>query len=153
MKPVKFSVAVSVLIALLLAYAAVSKLCAYEESKREMMNQVFPVNIALVLTWLVPVIELTFAIGLVINKFRFRALIASCLLLIVFSLYIVITMSGSFGRIPCSCGGILENMSYSAHLVFNLIFIVMAILAIALETQWKSIHNGLINKKRKEVMN
>ena len=140
MKPVKFSRAVSVLIALLFAYAAVSKLCAYEESKREMMNQVFPVNIALVLTWLVPVTELTLAAGLVINKFRFRSLLASCLLLIVFTLYIAITMSGRFGRIPCSCGGILEDMSYSAHLVFNLIFIVMAILAIALETQWKSIH-------------
>lgn len=148
MKPVKFSRAVGVLIALLFAYAAVSKLCAYEESKREMMNQVFPANIALILTWLVPVTELTLAAGLIINKFSFKALLASCLLLIVFTLYIAIAMSGSFGRIPCSCGGILEDMSYSAHMVFNLIFIVMAILAIALETQWKSIHQWFNHLKK-----
>ena len=79
-----------------------------------------------------------------------RHLIVAGLLLSVFSIYIAVTMSGFFGRIPCSCGGILKNMGYWTHLIFNLLFIVFAMLGIAMERQW--ITNRVFNFfKRKEV--
>jgi putative oxidoreductase len=138
-------------LALLFFYAATSKLMNYERSKVEMFKQIFPRNIAEVLVWAVPVTELLIMLGLLFNVSRLKALYASALLLTAFTLYIAITMSGVFGRIPCSCGGILKHMSYWVHLGFNLIFIVLAVLGIALEKQWKPMNRWLHFFKRKGV--
>ncbi len=43
------------LLILLWVYASFSKLLNFELSKGEMLNQVLPDNIAIMLTWLVPV--------------------------------------------------------------------------------------------------
>jgi putative oxidoreductase len=136
--------------ALLFFYAAVSKLMDYEKSKREMLNQVFPVAIAQVLVWAVPLIELVIVFLLLYRPVRLKALYATAALLAAFTLYIAITMSGVFGRIPCSCGGILRHMSYWVHLGFNLIFIVLAVLGIALEKQWKPMNRWFNSVKGKE---
>lgn len=134
---------IAVLLALLFLYAGMSKLLDYDKSKQEMLNQVFPRAVALQLVWLVPMVELVIMTGLLVNATRLMALWASALLLTAFSLYISITMSGVFGRVPCSCGGILKDMDYWTHLGFNIIFIVMAVLGIALEKQWKPINRWL----------
>jgi len=33
-----------------------------------------------------------------------------------------------FDRIPCSCGGIIAKLSWGQHLVFNLIFLGLALI-------------------------
>ena len=138
------------IIALLSFYAALSKLVDFEVSKHEMLKQVFSRDIALMLVWIVPLVELVIAALLLFNFTRLIGFYASLVLLSSFSIYIAITMSGAFGRIPCSCGGILKNMGYWTHLIFNLFFIVLALLGIAIERRW------IINRvfqlfKRKEV--
>lgn len=142
---------VAVMMALMFFYAAYSKLIVYDKSKQEMMNQIFPFYMAKVLVWLIPVLELIIVTGLLVSASRLAAFWASALLLTVFSLYIALTMTGIFGRIPCSCGGILKNMGYGTHLFFNLFFIVLAILGIALEKQWKPINRLFHFLKRKEA--
>lgn len=127
---------IAIVIALMFFYAACSKLLDFDKSKREMMNQVFPKSMALFLVWAVPFTELLITMGLINKYLRLKALYASLFLLVLFSLYISITMTGIFGRVPCSCGGILRHMSYWAHLAFNFFFIVLAVLGIAIETQW-----------------
>ncbi|TCC99990.1 MauE/DoxX family redox-associated membrane protein [Pedobacter psychroterrae] len=131
---------IATMLALLFLYAALSKLLDYDTSKREMLNQVFPRGISLILVWLVPVVELLIVQTLLFRSTRLMGMYFSSGLLILFSLYISITMSGAFGRIPCSCGGILKHMSYWTHLGFNVIFIVMAVLGIALEKQWNTVN-------------
>jgi putative oxidoreductase len=123
--------------ALLFFYAAGSKLMNYEQSKHEMFKQIFPRSVGVVLVVLVPVIELIVVLLLLVKATRLKGLYASLILLILFTLYIAIALSGIFGRKPCSCGGILKHLGYWTHLGFNLIFIVLAILGIALEKQWK----------------
>ncbi|SDL11367.1 Methylamine utilisation protein MauE [Pedobacter sp. ok626] len=138
------------IIALLFFYAAVSKLVDFEKSKHEMLNQVFSQDIALLLVWLVPVIELGIVGLLLVNAARLKGFYAALILLCVFSIYIAVTMTGAFGRIPCSCGGILNHMGYWTHLIFNLLFIGFAMLGIALQSGW--ITNRVVNFfKRKEV--
>ena len=105
-----------------------------------MMNQVFPIWMAEILYWLVPVIELGVCILLIIGimgKTRLMGLYASLILMSSFSIYIAITMTGIFGRIPCSCGGLLNNMSYGTHLIFNLFFVALALIGIALHKKSK----------------
>lgn len=131
--------AIAIILSLMFFYAAYGKLINFEKSKQEMLNQIFPGDMALMLVWLVPFTELAIVVLLLIHSTRLKGFYASALLLTAFSLYISITMTGIFGRIPCSCGGILKHMSYWSHLIFNLIFIAMAVLGIAIEKQWKPI--------------
>lgn len=38
-------------------------------------------------------------------------------------------------NIPCSCGGILDSMGWTEHLIFNVAFLVLSVLGIALESK------------------
>jgi putative oxidoreductase len=122
-------------IVLMWCYAAGSKLIQYEESRGEMLNQVFPLAISEVLVWAVPVTELIIAVMLLKPAKLRPALWASLILLSLFTLYISVVMTGVFGRIPCSCGGILEKMSWGQHLIFNLFFIALTLVAIFFQPQ------------------
>ncbi|WP_052496198.1 MauE/DoxX family redox-associated membrane protein [Pedobacter lusitanus] len=138
---------ISAVIALLFFYTAISKLIELTQSKSEMINQVFPVAIALVLVWAVPLTEL-FVVGLLLYQpLRLKGFYASLILLSAFTIYIAITMTGTFGRIPCSCGGILKHMSYQTHLIFNLFFLIVTGAGIFIE---RYCPDQLLFKRNKE---
>jgi len=126
----KISDTCATLLGALFAYAALSKLFNYEQSRKEMLNQVFPDQIAITLTWLIPTLELLLAAMLLWVQFRKQAFAFSLALLSMFSIYITVSMTGVFGRIPCSCGGVLGHMSYSVHLLFNLFFVLISLLGL-----------------------
>ncbi|MBB5440092.1 putative membrane protein YphA (DoxX/SURF4 family) [Pedobacter sp. AK017] len=127
-------------LALLFFYAAVTKLMHYEQSRYEMYKQLFARDIAEVLTWLLPVTELLLVLLLLIKSTRLKGLYATLIVLIVFTIYIAVAMSGIFGKKPCACGGVIEWLNYWQHLGLNFFFIVVAALGIALEKQWKPIN-------------
>lgn len=108
-------------------YASVSKLADYERSRGEMLNQIFSVWLAEILVWAVPLAELSAAALLLFNKTRLYGLLLSSLLLLSFSVYIALVMLNVFNRLPCSCGGVLNNMSWGMHLLFNLFFLALAL--------------------------
>lgn len=140
------------LIAALFFYAAFSKLIDYDKSVGEMRNQLFSATIANILTWLIPTIEIMLTFLLIFPNTKKIALWASLFLLSAFTLYIGVVMTGVFGRIPCSCGGILKNMSYGTHLIFNLFFVSLAVLGLAIENGW-ILYNRFFNlKKRKDQL-
>jgi len=135
------------LIALMLSYAAISKLADYQLSKQQMLNQVFPEPVALQLTWLIPAVEIFISLALINKLTTIYGLYAALILLVAFSIYISLTMTGLFGRVPCSCGGILMHMSYGIHLLFNLIFIILAVVGIRPDNYWLA--NLIRNLKKK----
>jgi len=135
------------LIALMLSYAAISKLADYQLSKQQMLNQVFPEPVALQLTWLIPAVEIFISLALINKLTTIYGLYAALILLVAFSIYISLTMTSLFGRVPCSCGGILMHMSYSIHLLFNLIFIILAVVGIRPDNYWLA--NLIRNLKKK----
>ncbi|SFH05190.1 MauE/DoxX family redox-associated membrane protein [Pedobacter insulae] len=142
---------ISGLIAALFFYAAFSKLIDYDKSVGEMRNQIFSATIANLLTWLIPTIEVTLTFLLLFPNTRKIALWASLFLLSAFTLYIGVVMTGVFGRIPCSCGGILKNMSYGTHLIFNLFFVSLAVLGLAIENGW-ILYNRLFYLKKERSL-
>lgn len=139
---------ISGLIASLFFYASFSKLMDYEKSLGEMRNQIFPSDIADMLAWLIPSIEIALTFFLLFSKTRKNALWFSLFLLIAFTSYIAVVMTGAFGRIPCSCGGILKNMGYGTHLIFNLFFVALASLGLAIDYGLIS-YNRWFNLKKK----
>ena len=118
------------LLIMLWMYAALSKLLDFERGRSQMLNQVFPYRLGTILVWAVPIVELLTAGLLTIKRTALAGLYSSLFLLAAFSLYIGLVMTNVFGRIPCSCGGILEKMSWGQHLVFNLVFLLLTIVAV-----------------------
>jgi len=126
------------LFVLLYSYTAISKILDYDLFVFQMRRAPLPLMqlIAPVLGRVIPLIELILAIGLLIDRIRIRALIASVGLLIIFEIYIIgMLLSGHV--LPCTCGGIISKMSWKEHLLFNAIFISIGLATLF---QIKKIH-------------
>lgn len=118
-------VLVSYLYVLLFVYAAVSKLLDYENFQVQLGQSPLLSAFAGYVAWLVPAVELLISLLLVIPRFRKIGLLASYILMIMFTAYIYIILNYS-SFIPCSCGGVLEKMSWNEHLIFNVVFVLFA---------------------------
>lgn len=77
----------------------------------------------------VPTFELVICGLLLVPKTRVIGLIAAYCLMVMFTAYIYIILNFS-SFVPCSCGGILEEMSWNQHMAFNITFIAIAVIAI-----------------------
>ncbi len=114
---------------ILFTYAAFSKLSDYESFTIQLGQSPLLSAFAGWVSWFIPAIEILIAILLMFNRTRFLALVASFGLMLMFSAYIYIILHYS-EFVPCSCGGILEKMTWNQHLIFNLIFCLLAAIAI-----------------------
>jgi len=117
---------------LLFFYTAIAKLSALHRFERELSNQALPLWSVPALLWLIPMTELAVVILLLVPRFRLPGLYASALLMLVFTAYIALVLLGVFDRVPCSCGGVLKNMGFKAHFVFNLFFLLLSFTGIRL---------------------
>lgn len=110
-------------------YAAANKLLDYQTFKVKLGQSPLLTPIAGLVAWLIPAIEIVISVTLAIESLRQLGLYLSFALMTLFTGYIItITQFSDF--IPCSCGGILENMTWNQHLVFNIMFVVLAIIGI-----------------------
>jgi uncharacterized membrane protein YphA (DoxX/SURF4 family) len=116
---------------LLFVYASLMKLMDVEKFQVQLEQSPLLMSFASWLSWLVPVIELFIAGFLIPMRFRVVALFASFFLMVMFSTYIGIILTYG-GHIPCSCGGILEKMGWTEHLIFNIAFVLLAVVGIIL---------------------
>ncbi|TVP50554.1 MAG: hypothetical protein EA341_07260 [Mongoliibacter sp.] len=121
---------ISLMLSLLFAYTAIAKLYDWHGTIGSLQNQVFPELFADLLLYGLPPLELGTALLLITEKYRRVGLWIALVLMIAFTLYIGVVMTGIFGRIPCSCGGVINSLSWEEHLVFNLIFLGLAVIGI-----------------------
>lgn len=134
MKKHKITSLISALLILLWIYAALTKLLDYETARSQMRNQVFPLWLGNILAWAVPVTELVVAGLLIHPATRQKGVIASLLLMLGFTFYIVLVKLNYFAFVPCSCGGVISQLSWEEHLLFNLFFLILAGTGVLLET-------------------
>jgi len=144
-KPAIYVQVITCLLILLWVYAAMSKLLNYEQSRSQMLNQVFTQTTAKLLVWAVPFTELLLGVLLSFLKTRLIGLYGSLVMLVGFTIYIGLVMNNTFGRIPCSCGGVLNKMNWEQHLVFNIVFVILTISAILLSAHLKK--GGFMGKE------
>lgn len=135
--------AISYAFIVLFTYAAVSKLLDFENFQVQLGQSPLLAAFSEYIVWIIPLLEILIAIGLSINKYRKAALFSAYTLMIMFTAYIYIILHHS-SFIPCSCGGVLEKMSWNQHLIFNAIFIILALLGILILDNPKSIYRKKI---------
>jgi uncharacterized membrane protein YphA (DoxX/SURF4 family) len=129
---------------LLFTYAGFSKLLDYQKFRVQLGQSPLLTAFSGWVAWIIPLVEILISLFLLFPKFRTIALYASFSLMVVFTAYIVAILRFS-EFIPCSCGGILQNMTWSTHLKFNLCFVLLAAGAIMADSQNKipSIKQGM----------
>ncbi|HUH46751.1 MAG TPA: MauE/DoxX family redox-associated membrane protein, partial [Arenibacter sp.] len=110
---------------LLFVYAAMSKLLDFENFRVQLGQSPLLTAFAGWVAWGVPVVEILVAGMLFYPRLRLWALYAAFSLMVMFTAYIVIILNFS-DFIPCSCGGVLEKLGWTEHLIFNLVFVAMA---------------------------
>lgn len=136
---------ISLLYILLFIYAEVSKLLDFENFQVQLGQSPLLSAFAHPVSWLVLLSEIIISVLLAIPKLRRYGLHAAFCLMSMFTAYIFIMLHYS-SFVPCSCGGILEKMSWNVHLTFNIFFIILAIIALLLE-------NSLASKKGSTQVN
>jgi len=114
---------------LLFVYAVVSKIRDFERFSVELAKSPILNPIASWVVIAIPSIEIALSIFLIVKRFRLVALYASFSLMVMFSAYIVAILKFS-SYIPCTCGGVLQNMSWKEHLIFNLCFVVLGTIGV-----------------------
>lgn len=119
---------------LLFVYAAVSKLLDFENFQIQLGQSPLLSPYAHIVVYSIPLLELLIALFLIVPKYRFIGLFCAFGMMVLFSVYIVIILNYS-SFIPCSCGGILSEMSWTEHLVFNISFVLLALLGIVIQNR------------------
>jgi uncharacterized membrane protein YphA (DoxX/SURF4 family) len=125
------TVIVSYLFVLLFLYAATSKVLDYENFRVQLAQSPLLSAFAGPVSWGVPLLETVISILLLTPGWRKAGLCASFGLMTMFTAYIYIILHFS-AFVPCSCGGILEKMGWTQHLIFNAVFIALSAFAILL---------------------
>lgn len=120
---------VSLLYVVLFIYAAVSKLIDFENFKVQLGQSPLLSAFAVPVAIGVPVLEILIAVMLLLPKLKLYGLLSGFSLMVMFTAYIYIILNFS-QFIPCSCGGVLEKMTWNQHLIFNIAFVLLAGLSI-----------------------
>lgn len=128
---------ICLLYSLLFVYAAVSKVLDFENFQIQLGQSPLLSAFASWVSWFVPIIELGIVTLLIIPKFRNVGLLSALSLMTMFTAYIFIVLHYS-SFVPCSCGGILEKMSWNAHLLFNIAFVLLAASALVMQNEFKN---------------
>ncbi|WP_225586955.1 MauE/DoxX family redox-associated membrane protein [Algoriphagus sp. Y33] len=115
------------LLAAVFTYTAVSKVYDWSGTQMAMYNQVFPIGMAEILLYVLPVVELGVAVLLLVPGWRKTGLLLSMVLLSLFTGYVALVWLGFTERVPCSCGGVLSSLGWGEHLVFNLVCLGVAV--------------------------
>lgn len=114
---------------LLFFYTGVEKFTEISAFKDQLVASPVLGSMAGFVAWALPITEVILAIALFIPRWRLKALYASGILMVLFTLYVAILLLIDT-HISCSCGGIIENLSPRQHLLFNGAAIVLAGIAI-----------------------
>ena len=120
---------ISWLFILLFVYAASSKLLDYQKFLVELGKSPLLSAFSRPVSWLLPGVEIAICILLTFKRVQLLALYACFCLMVIFSAYIITILNFS-EYIPCSCGGILENMNWTQHFWFNILFVALSAWAI-----------------------
>lgn len=116
---------------LLFCYASLSKILDFEQFRVQLgqspMLSAFADYIALG----IPAMEILTVIFLVVPKMELIGFYSFYSLMVMFTSYIILILNFT-DFIPCSCGGVLETLGWTEHMIFNLVFILISLFAIYL---------------------
>lgn len=128
---------ISVILILLFVYSALSKVLEFQNFQAQLGQSPLLSAYTRFISYAVLIVEFTLALLLAFPKTRFLGLLFSFVLMMMFTAYIIVILNYS-SFVPCSCGGILEKLGWKEHLLFNIVFTILAATACLTTTRNKS---------------
>lgn len=113
----------------LFVYTAVSKFRDLHSFRQVLSTSPLLQQVAPVIAWVLPVTELSIAALLFFPSSRKMGLYASLALMLVFTVYIAYMLLFT-PQLPCSCGGVIKQLSWRQHFVFNTAWILLSLIGI-----------------------
>jgi uncharacterized membrane protein YphA (DoxX/SURF4 family) len=114
---------IAILLAILFVYTGISKVSDSIGFKLQFEASPILKPIAPLVAGVLPILEILVSIILLIPSWRLIGLYSSLILLTAFTIYVVALISMS-DELPCTCGGITEQLSWPQHIILNSVFIV-----------------------------
>ena len=115
----------------LFTYTALSKLIEHDLFRNTLSRSPLIGSYAGIVSFSLPVAELIAACLLVFHKTKLAGLYSSFVLMMLFTAYLSYMIIFT-NDLPCSCGGVLQQLSWLQHLWFNIFFTALAALGIYL---------------------
>jgi uncharacterized membrane protein YphA (DoxX/SURF4 family) len=115
---------ITILNIILFLYTGISKLMDYSVFKEQLAESPILAWAAKPVALLLPWLEFAIVLMLIIPRWRLKGLYASFILMTLFTIYIIALFSIST-EMPCSCGGIMEELSWQQHIAFNIGFVLL----------------------------
>ena len=128
---------------LLFVYTAISKLLDFENFRIQLAQSPLLSAYAGFIAPFIITAELFLVLLLCIKATRLSGLYSSFFLMIAFTVYIYIILNYS-DFVPCSCGGIIEKLGWTKHMIFNIVFALLALLSVVLTEQEKGTRAGIV---------
>ena len=126
----------SYVIIFLFTYTSVSKLIDHVAFESTLLQSPVIRHYATFASWFIPLIELFVVALLLFQRSRYVGLLASLALMISFTVYIGYMLL-FIPHLPCSCGGVLQQLSWPNHILFNSSFIILIIAALLTNSEHK----------------
>lgn len=123
-----FAELITGLLVFLFLYTALTKLYDVSRFAAAMRHNSILAPYADILKWVVPITEIIIVILLCVAQTRRMGIFISAILLALFAGYISYMLIKD-SDLPCTCGGILESMSWRQHLMFNLSMSTLSVAA------------------------
>ncbi|GAA3929392.1 hypothetical protein GO495_06740 [Chitinophaga oryziterrae] len=117
---------------LLFAYAALSKLFLYNIYVKDLERSPFIGPYAAYLSLTLPVAELALSALLFFESTRRIGLWGSLVLMILFTGYVGLILGAVDSR-PCTCGGLIRNLTWQQHFALNVTYTLLIALGIWLQ--------------------
>lgn len=139
---------IAYLLILLFVYTASSKLLLFDTFHAQLNRQ--PIAKSLIpLLWIgIPLTEIVTAVCLLMPSWRRMGLFLSFLLMTGFTLYVAYMLTFvPHNNLPCTCGGIIKQLNWKEHLVFNMFFTVCAFVGIYLDKK-----EGNVNHQKTQLI-
>jgi hypothetical protein len=114
---------------LLFFYASISKILDFENFQVQIGQSPLLSAYAGIISYGVIIVEFVIVGCLCVPTLRILGMYASTALMSAFTVYIYLILNFS-DFVPCSCGGILEKLGWTEHLVFNIGCVVLGCAAV-----------------------
>jgi uncharacterized membrane protein YphA (DoxX/SURF4 family) len=121
-----FIILITGILTFLWAYSSFTKLTNLKQFKHAMLTQVFPRWIGKILVFLVPIVEITLMVLLIIPFTRLIGMYSSLFTLLAFTIYVGGAVFKIYDRTPCACGGLFNRLGWYKHFKLNIILTIIA---------------------------
>jgi uncharacterized membrane protein YphA (DoxX/SURF4 family) len=123
---------IAILLMVLFLYTGISKVMEYKVFKEQLAESPVLSPVAGIIAIGLPLVEIIVWILLLLPARRLIGFYSSAILMTAFTLYVIIVL-GFSKQLPCSCGGIMAELSWTQHLIVNIAFTALAVAGTIME--------------------